>query len=109
MPSLRYLVRELSGKDLISTLEWSDEEINIALKLAEEFKHIAGYYGVEAIPKILDRKVFYMLFFAPSTRTRAAFESGMYFLGGHAAYIDATTTRMAFGKQEKAGDRKSVV
>ncbi|MCI4461972.1 MAG: ornithine carbamoyltransferase [Thermogladius sp.] len=104
MPSLRYLVRELSGKDLISTLEWSDEEINIALKLAEEFKHIAAYYGVEAIPKILERKVFYMLFFAPSTRTRAAFESGMYFLGGHAAYIDATTTRMAFGKQEKAGE-----
>jgi len=104
MPALRHLVRELSGRDLISTLDWSDEEIEVALKLSREFKEIAHYYGTEAIPKVLAGKVFYMLFFAPSTRTRAAFESGMYFLGGHAAYIDATTTRLAFGKEEKAGE-----
>jgi ornithine carbamoyltransferase len=104
MPALRHLVRELSGKDLISTLDWTDEQIEIALNLAKEFKEIAHYYGVENIPKILAGKVFYMLFFAGSTRTRAAFESGMVFLGGHAAFIDATTTRMAFGKQEKAGE-----
>ncbi|AFL66216.1 ornithine carbamoyltransferase [Desulfurococcus amylolyticus] len=104
MPALRHLVRELSGRDLISTLDWSDEELEITLRLAKEFKEIAHYYGVEALPKILERKIFYMLFFAPSTRTRAAFESAMVFLGGHAAFIDATTTRMAFGKQEKAGE-----
>ncbi|MFZ8791997.1 MAG: ornithine carbamoyltransferase [Thermosphaera aggregans] len=104
MPALRHLVRELSGKDLISTLDWTDEQIEIALNLAKEFREIAHYYGVEHIPKILAGKVFYMLFFAGSTRTRAAFESGMVFLGGHAAFIDATTTRMAFGKQEKAGE-----
>jgi len=92
---MRHLVRELSGKDLISTLDWSIEEIEIALKLAEELKRYAHYYGVESIPKILERKVFYMLFFAPSTRTRAAFESAMYYLGGHAVYIEAKTTRLA--------------
>ncbi|MCC6053530.1 MAG: ornithine carbamoyltransferase, partial [Desulfurococcaceae archaeon] len=96
MPALRHLIRDLSGRDLISTLEWSDEEINVALGLAREFKEIAQYYGTEAIPKILAGKVFFMLFFAPSTRTRAAFEAGMYYLGGHAAYIDATTTRLAY-------------
>ncbi|MEZ0393829.1 MAG: ornithine carbamoyltransferase [Desulfurococcaceae archaeon] len=104
MPSLRHLSRDLSGRDLISTLDWSDEELDLSLKLAKEFKEIANYYGVEAIPKILERKVFYMLFFAPSTRTRAAFESAMVFLGGHAAFIDATTTRLAFGKEERAGE-----
>lgn len=92
---MRYLVRELSGKDLISTLDWSIEEIEVTLKLAEELKRIAHYQGVEHIPKILERKIFYMLFFAPSTRTRAAFESAMYYLGGHAAYIEAKTTRLA--------------
>ncbi len=97
---MRYLVRELSGKDLISTLEWSIEELEIVLKLAGELKNIAHYYGVEKIPKILERKVFYMLFFAPSTRTRAAFESAMYYLGGHASYIEAKTTRLAL----KPGD-----
>jgi len=92
---LRNLVRELSGRDLISTLDWSDEEIEIALKLAEELKHIAHYRGVDKLPKILRGKIFYMLFFAPSTRTRAAFEAAMYYLGGYAAYIEAQTTRLA--------------
>lgn len=92
---MRYLVRELSGKDLISTMDWSIDEIEIALGLAEEFKKIAHYQGIEHIPKILDHKIFYMLFFAPSTRTRAAFESAMYYLGGHAIYIEAKTTRLA--------------
>ncbi len=101
---MRHLVRDLSGKDLISTLDWSNEELEIALKLAEELKWTAHYFGVEAIPKILERKVFFMLFFAPSTRTRAAFEAAMHFLGGHAAYIEAKTTRMAWGKEEKVGE-----
>lgn len=104
MISLRNLVRELSGKDLVTTMEWSDEEIDIVLKLSREFKEIASYYGTNSIPKILSGKVFYMLFFAPSTRTRAAFETGMYLLGGHAAYIDASTTRLAFGREEKVGE-----
>lgn len=101
---MRNLVRDLSGRDLISTLDWSNEELEIALRLAEELKWTAHYYGVEAIPKILERKVFFMLFFAPSTRTRAAFESAMHFLGGHAAYIEAKTTRMSWGKEEKYGE-----
>ncbi|MEM4717601.1 MAG: ornithine carbamoyltransferase [Desulfurococcaceae archaeon] len=104
MPAPRYLARDLTGRDFISTLDWSDEELEIALKLSKEFKEIAAYHGTDAIPKILAGKVFFMLFFAPSTRTRAAFESGMYFLGGHAAYIDATTTRMVFGKEERVGE-----
>jgi len=92
---MRHLVRDLSGKDLLSTLDWTLEEIELTLKLAEEFKNIAHYKGLEHIPRILDRKIFYMLFFAPSTRTRAAFEAAMYYLGGYAAYIEAQTTRLA--------------
>jgi len=104
MVTLKNLVRELSGKDLISTMEWNIDEIDIVLKLSREFKEKANYYGTNSIPKILKGKVFYMLFFAPSTRTRAAFETGMYLLGGHAAYIDASTTRLAFGRDEKIGE-----
>ncbi|RLG81200.1 MAG: ornithine carbamoyltransferase [Thermoprotei archaeon] len=92
---MRYLVRDLSGKDLVTTMEWSVEEIEIALNLAKELKHTAQYYGIEYLPRILERKVFWMLFFAPSTRTRAAFEAAMHYLGGHAAYIEAKTTRLA--------------
>ncbi len=92
---MRHLVRDLSGRDLITTLEWSNEELELVLKLTEELKKTAHYQGVDKIPPILSKKIFYMLFFAPSTRTRAAFEAAMYYLGGYAPYIEAKTTRLA--------------
>jgi ornithine carbamoyltransferase len=42
-----------------------------------------------------------MLFYAPSTRTRAAFEAGMTYLGGHGQYIDVSTTRLGSGEAAK--------
>jgi ornithine carbamoyltransferase len=42
-----------------------------------------------------------MLFYAPSTRTRAAFEAGMTYLGGHGQYIDVSTTRLGSGEAPK--------
>ena len=100
---MRHLVMDLSGRDLISTLDWSVDEIRIALNLARELKWRYHYFGLQDIPRILDRKVFFMLFYAPSTRTRAAFEAAMTILGGHAAYIEAKTTRLAVG-EKKVGE-----
>jgi len=42
-----------------------------------------------------------MLFYAASTRTRGAFEAGTALLGGHAAYIDVSTTRITAGEAVK--------
>ncbi len=100
---MKHLVTDLSGRDLISTLDWSVDEIRIALNLARELKWRYHYFGLQDIPRILDRKVFFMLFYAPSTRTRAAFEAAMTMLGGHAAYIEAKTTRLAVG-EKKVGE-----
>jgi ornithine carbamoyltransferase len=50
---------------------------------------------------MLRDKTFFMLFYAPSTRTRAAFEAGMTYLGGHAQYIDVSTTRLGAGEAVK--------
>lgn len=66
------------------------------MKLAEKLKRIRR--GGKLPPKTLERKNFFMLFWAPSTRTRAAFEAGMELLGGHAAYIDVITTRIGTGE-----------
>ena len=96
---MRHLVMDLSGRDLLSTLDWSDEEIRIALNLARELKWRYHYFGPHDIPRILDRKTFFMLFYAPSTRTRAAFEAAMTLLGGHAVYVEARTTRLAAGEK----------
>ena len=38
-----------------------------------------------------------MLFFFSSTRTRVSFEAGMAQLGGHAQFIDSTTTQISHG------------
>jgi len=90
---------ELFGRDLISTQDWTKEEIEESLRLAKEFKkkHRAG----EQLPSLLEKKNFFIVFYAPSTRTRAAFEAGMTLLGGHAAYIDVSTTRIGAGEAIK--------
>ena len=46
-------------------------------------------------------KVLSMLFFFTSTRTRNSFEAGMAQLGGHAQFIDSTTTQISHGDTAK--------
>lgn len=89
----------LYGRDLITTQDWSVDELIETMELAEGFKEIMR--GGKRPPKILERKNFFMVFYAPSTRTRGAFEAGMGLLGGHAPYIDVTTTRIKAGEALK--------
>lgn len=89
----------LYGRDLITTQDWSVDELIETMELADRFKEIMR--GGKRPPKILERKNFFMVFYAPSTRTRGAFEAGMGLLGGHAPYIDVTTTRIRAGEALK--------
>ena len=89
---------DLAGRDLITTQEWSVDELKATLKLARELK---AKYRRGRVPPLLRNKTFFMLFYAPSTRTRAAFEAGMTYLGGHAQYIDVSTTRLGSGEVPK--------
>ena len=86
---------DLSGRDLITTQDWSIEELETSLRLAHSFreKHRKNH-----TTPLLRNKTFFALFYASSTRTRAAFEAGMTYLGGHAQYIDASTTRLGAGE-----------
>lgn len=86
----------LFGRDLITTQDWSIDELLTTMKLAEKLKGTRRKGMLP--PKMLERKSFFMLFGSPSTRTRAAFEAGMELLGGHAAYIDLATTRIGTGE-----------
>jgi ornithine carbamoyltransferase len=88
----------LSGRDLITTQDWSIEEIQATLRLAKDLK---AKYHRGRVPHLLTNKTYFMLFYAPSTRTRAAFEAGMTYLGGHAQYIDVSTTRLGSGESAK--------
>lgn len=89
---------DLFGRDLITTQEWSKEEIVEAVEHAKEMKK---QYEEGVLGKPLDGKTFFMLFYNPSTRTRASFESAMTVLGGHAPFVDVSTTRIGEGEDPK--------
>ena len=84
----------LSGKDLISTQDWTLEELETLMTVAFDLK-LKRALG-ERHPYLRD-KVLAMLFFFSSTRTRASFEAGMAQLGGHAQFIESQTTQISHG------------
>jgi N-acetylornithine carbamoyltransferase len=79
---------------MITTQEWSKDEIDTVLEIALDLKRRRALGEEHAL---LRDKVLAMLFFFSSTRTRASFEAGMAQLGGHAQFIEAKTTQIAHG------------
>jgi ornithine carbamoyltransferase len=90
---------ELYGRDLITSQDWSVDEILATIELAKKLK--ATVKGGKRPDRLLDRKNFFMVFYAPSTRTRGAFEAATAILGGHAPFIDVSTTRLKAGEATK--------
>ena len=67
-------------RDFLSTEDLSDAELKILLDLARAYKK-------KPRGNALAGKVLGMVFFNPSLRTRASFETGMFHLGGHAIHL----------------------
>jgi N-acetylornithine carbamoyltransferase len=88
----------LRGRDLITTQEWSKDEIDTIMELAFDLKRARAVGRDHAY---LRDKVLAMLFFFTSTRTRASFEAGIAQLGGHGAFIDSDTTQISHGDTAK--------
>ncbi len=84
----------LRGRDMITTQEWTKHELDTVLDVAFDLKRKRALG--EQHP-YLDNKVLAMLFFFSSTRTRASFEAGMAQLGGHAMFLDSTSTQIGHG------------
>lgn len=88
----------LRGRDMITTQEWTKEEIDTILDVAMDLKRKRAL-GIPH-PYLRD-KVLSMLFFFTSTRTRNSFEAGMAQLGGHAQFVDSQTTQISHGDTAK--------
>ncbi len=88
----------LRGRDMITTQEWSREEIDTLMDVAFDLKRKRALGVSHAY---LRDKVLAMLFFFSSTRTRASFEAGMAQLGGHAQFIDSKATQVSHGDTAK--------
>ncbi len=92
------MITDLRGRDLISDLDFSKEEVETILDVAWDLKKKRALGEPHAL---LRDKTLAMLFFYSSTRTRASFESGMAQLGGHAAFMESRTTQVSHGDTEK--------
>ncbi len=88
----------LHGRDLISDLDFSKEEVETVLEMAFDLKRKRA---INELTPYLRDKVLAMLFFFSSTRTRGSFEAGMAHLGGHAAFIESRTTQISHGDTPK--------
>ncbi len=84
----------LHGRDMITTQEWTKDELDTIIDVALDLKRRRALGESHAL---LRDKVLAMLFFFSSTRTRASFEAGMAQLGGHAMFLDSTTTQIGHG------------
>jgi ornithine carbamoyltransferase len=87
----------LTGRDLISLLDFTPDELTRLLTLAAEVKANPGHY-LQALPG----RTLFMYFEKPSLRTRITFEAGMTQLGGHAIYYTAADGKI--GVRESVED-----
>ncbi len=92
---------DLAGRNLISEVDWTREEFDIAMKVTDQLK---GAYYSRKPHHTLEDKTFAMLFFAGSTRTRMSFETGMTQLGGHAQFLNPSTMRISLEDKPGAGE-----
>jgi N-acetylornithine carbamoyltransferase len=92
------MITYLRGRDLISDLDFSKEEVETVLDVAFDLKMKRALGQPHAY---LRDKVLGLLFFFSSTRTRCSFEAGMAQLGGHAAFIESQTTQISHGDTER--------
>jgi N-acetylornithine carbamoyltransferase len=89
----------LKGKHLLNTQDWTLEELEQLLAVAQRLKQERrlGIYH----DQLLRAKTFFMLFFEESTRTRNAFEAGIHQLGGHAHFLTPSATQIDHGETAK--------
>lgn len=94
----------LYGRDFLTLLDYTSEEIRYLLNLAHAFKKKKN----EGKPhEYLKGKNVVLLFEKDSTRTRCAFEVAAYDLGMHATYLGPTGSQM--GKKESIADTARVL
>ncbi|MBE1554454.1 ornithine carbamoyltransferase [Sporosarcina limicola] len=89
------IAKGLKGKDLLTLLDYTSEEISFLLQYAYNMKQdtLQG-----KLPPLLAGKTLGMIFEKHSTRTRISFEVGMIHLGGHAMFMNARDLQIGRGE-----------
>jgi ornithine carbamoyltransferase len=97
-------VASLKGKDLLTLLDYTSEEVKALIQLASQLKTITK---AGKCPRLLEGKTLGMIFEKSSTRTRVSFEVGMQQLGGYGMFMNARD--MQIGRGEPISDTGKVL
>ncbi|MEM1645798.1 MAG: ornithine carbamoyltransferase [Ignisphaera sp.] len=92
-------VDSLRGKDFISILDCTREELEHIIGLAFELKN--RYYQGEKVIPVLSGKILALIFEKPSTRTRVSLQVAMQQLGGTSLYLSSQELQLARGEPIK--------
>lgn len=97
-------VASLKGKDLLTLLDYTSQEVLDLISLATNLKKVTKEGNC---PRLLEGKTLGMIFEKSSTRTRVSFEVGMQQLGGYGMYMNARD--MQIGRGEPISDTGHVL
>jgi ornithine carbamoyltransferase len=86
---------QLKGRDFLSLVDYTPEEILYLIDLAIELKR---KQKAGEVYQPLKGKTLGMIFEKSSTRTRVSFEVGMYQLGGHALFLSKNDLQLGRGE-----------
>ncbi len=87
--------KSLRGKNFISLTDFSRDELMFVLERARRMKRD---FQLGRLEKPLDGKCVALIFMKPSTRTRASFEAGVYYLGGHPLVLGGSEMQVQRGE-----------
>ncbi|HEU5490083.1 MAG TPA: ornithine carbamoyltransferase [Gaiellaceae bacterium] len=85
----------MKGRNFTRVADWSREELETLLDLAEELK---AERARRPELRVLPGRTIGLIFHKPSTRTRVAFEVGIAELGGMALFLPAAELQLARGE-----------
>lgn len=83
----------MAQKDFLCLADWTKEELEKMLDLADSVKANPHHYT-----EALKGKTLGMIFQKSSTRTRVSFEVGMFELGGHALFLSGRDIQLGRGE-----------
>jgi len=96
-PDILNAAARLAGEDLCSIADLTSSEVRAILKLGHHVKRDPRVYR-----NALDAKQMVLMFEKASLRTRLSFEAGFSTLGGHAIFVDHTSSPL--GERESIAD-----
>ncbi len=88
----------MTGKDYISTQDWSEQELETAIQVSNYLKM---KIALGEPHRLLADKTLFMIFFDKSTRTRNSFEGGITQLGGHAHDLNPDIMQISHGESPR--------